>query len=85
MVSKRLQSYHGKSASQIQIRTSLPAFIEQEIAEPTVWTLQFFIPFSLFEPFAGKLGSCQARCGVEIFSSAPKKSRIRIGRVVTGG
>jgi hypothetical protein len=41
---------------QIQVRTSLPRVIEKEIAEPTVWTLQFFIPYSLFEPFAGKLG-----------------------------
>jgi hypothetical protein len=44
-------------AGQIQIRTSLPQILEKEIAEPTVWTLQFFIPFSLFESFAGKLGS----------------------------
>jgi hypothetical protein len=41
---------------QIQVRSSLPRIIEKEITEPTVWTLQFFIPFSLFEPFAGKLG-----------------------------
>jgi hypothetical protein len=40
----------------IQVRTSLPRIIEKEISEPTMWTLQFFIPFSLFEPFAGKLG-----------------------------
>jgi hypothetical protein len=41
---------------QIQVRSSLPSIVEKEIVEPTVWTLQFFIPFSLFEPFAGKLG-----------------------------
>jgi hypothetical protein len=40
---------------QIQVRPSLPPVIEREISEPTVWTLQFFIPFCLFEPFAGKL------------------------------
>ena len=43
-------------AGQIQVRASLPRIIEKEISEPTLWTLQFFIPFSLFEPFAGKLG-----------------------------
>lgn len=42
---------------QIQTRASLPPIIEKEMAEPIVWTLQFFIPFSLFEPFAGKLGN----------------------------
>jgi len=39
----------------IQVRSSLPRIIQKEISEPTVWTLRFFIPFSLFEPFAGKL------------------------------
>jgi hypothetical protein len=42
---------------QIQTRSSLPRLIETEISEPTVWTLQFLIPFGLFEPFAGKLGN----------------------------
>jgi len=41
---------------QIHVRTSLPRIIEREISEPMVWTLQFLIPFTVFEPFAGKLG-----------------------------
>lgn len=41
---------------QIQTCGSLPRQIEQEITVPTLWTVQFFIPFAVFEPFAGKLG-----------------------------
>jgi len=44
-------------ATRIQLRTSLSRIIEREISTPTVWTLQFLIPFSLFEPFAGNIGS----------------------------
>jgi hypothetical protein len=40
----------------IQARSSLPQQIEPEIAEPLVWTLSFFIPFSLFEHYVGPLG-----------------------------
>lgn len=41
---------------QIQVCTSLPGVVDPEIAEPTDWTLQFFIPFSLLEKHAGALG-----------------------------
>jgi hypothetical protein len=41
----------------IKVRSSLPSRIEPEIQEPTVWTLQFFIPFTLFEKFVGPIGS----------------------------
>jgi hypothetical protein len=39
----------------IQARSSLPRLIEQEIKEPVVWTLAFFIPFSIFEQYVGAL------------------------------
>jgi hypothetical protein len=40
----------------IQARSSLPARVEPENPEPVVWTLSFFIPFTLFEHYLGPLG-----------------------------
>ncbi|HWI58622.1 MAG TPA: carbohydrate-binding family 9-like protein [Bacillota bacterium] len=45
----------------IQVRCSLPPRIEPERAEPVVWTLQFFIPFSLLEHYLGPLGRPQGQ------------------------
>jgi len=41
----------------IQARSSLPPLIEPERVESVVWTLSFFIPFSLFEHYLGPLGA----------------------------
>jgi hypothetical protein len=41
----------------IQTRPSLPPRVEPEITEEVVWTLGFFIPFTLFEHYLGPLGS----------------------------
>lgn len=43
-------------AKVIQVRTTLPAVIEPEITGPVEWTLEFSIPFSLFEPYVGPVG-----------------------------
>ena len=40
----------------IQARSSLPPRVEPEITQEVVWTLGFFIPFALFEPYLGPLG-----------------------------
>jgi hypothetical protein len=40
----------------VQVRSSLPARIDPEIAEPITWTLQFFIPWTVFEHYVGPLG-----------------------------
>jgi hypothetical protein len=39
----------------IKVRSSLPRRIEPEIQEPVVWTLQFFVPFALFQQFVGPI------------------------------
>ena len=39
----------------VRIRTSLPALVEPEIANPMTWTLRFTIPYALFEHFIGPL------------------------------
>jgi len=43
-------------AQGIQVATSLPRVVDPEIMKPLTWTLKFFIPFALFEQYAGKLG-----------------------------
>ena len=43
-------------ARSIQVRALLPRVVEPEIGEPITWTLQFFIPFAVFEHFVGPLG-----------------------------
>jgi hypothetical protein len=40
----------------IQVWPSLPKEIRKEIMDPVVWTLRFFIPFSVFDKYAGPLG-----------------------------
>jgi hypothetical protein len=45
----------------IQVRSSLPSRIEPEITEPLVWTLCFFIPFTLFEHYLGPLGHIEGQ------------------------
>ena len=45
----------------IQARSSLPQRIDPELAEPVVWTLGFFIPFTLFEHYLGPLGAARGQ------------------------
>lgn len=45
-----------ETARGIQVQSSLPKKIQKEMEEPVVWTLRFFIPFSLFEGYVGALG-----------------------------
>jgi hypothetical protein len=40
----------------IQVRSSLPHQTELEITEPVVWTLSFYVPFTVFESYVGPLG-----------------------------
>ena len=45
----------------IQARSSLPPRIDPEIAEPVVWTLNFFIPLGLFEHYVGTIGKLKGQ------------------------
>lgn len=45
----------------VRVHSSLPATVEPEIAEPTVWTLQFALPAALLETYAGPLGRLDGR------------------------
>jgi hypothetical protein len=40
----------------IQVRSSLPPTVEPELKDPVVWTLTFYVPFTLFEAYLGQLG-----------------------------
>jgi hypothetical protein len=45
----------------VKVHHSLPATVEPEIAGPTVWTLQFALPVSLLENYAGDIGKLDGR------------------------
>jgi len=42
-------------ARQVRVRASLPQVVELEITQPTNWSLEFQIPFGLFENYIGPL------------------------------
>jgi len=44
-------------AKQVRVQASLPSVVEPEVAWPITWTLEFSIPFSLFEPYVGSVGA----------------------------
>jgi hypothetical protein len=48
---KRAEPLPWAVAEQVAIAQSLPKTITPEIAEPTIWTLAFSIPFAVFEPY----------------------------------
>jgi hypothetical protein len=44
-------------AKQIKLQASLPQIVQPEITEPTTWTLEFTIPFSVFDDYVGPLNN----------------------------
>ncbi|MCK5802196.1 MAG: carbohydrate-binding family 9-like protein [Lentisphaeria bacterium] len=46
---------------QVSVWHSLPTRVEPEIAEPTVWTVQFSIPLAVLEPYCGAIGDLAGR------------------------
>ena len=47
---KKVSGEHGAT---IAMAHSLPKIVEPEIAEPTIWTLEYHLPFALFEHYFG--------------------------------
>jgi len=45
----------------VEVWHSLPGRVEPEIVEPTLWFLQFRIPFAALEPYCGPLGKPMGR------------------------
>ncbi|HEU5123287.1 MAG TPA: carbohydrate-binding family 9-like protein [Verrucomicrobiae bacterium] len=37
----------------IRVKSSLPSIVDPELTDPTVWTLQFFIPFAVLQHYTG--------------------------------
>lgn len=52
---KEFTMFSKEECGKVEIVSSLKESIEPEYKESLIWTLQFFIPFSLIEIFAGKL------------------------------
>lgn len=46
----------AQDGSRVQISTSLPGVTDPEITTPLTWTLQFYVPFAVFEKYTGPLG-----------------------------
>lgn len=67
----------------IKVHSSLPRRIEQEISEPVLWTLSFFIPFALFEHYLGPLTSVAADVSRRN-SSNPKRAPTDVGGYLAG-
>lgn len=44
-------------ASRVEIHHSMPKTVLPEVKEPVVWTIAYFVPFSLLEEYVGPLGS----------------------------
>ncbi|WP_432800146.1 carbohydrate-binding family 9-like protein [Poriferisphaera sp. WC338] len=49
---------------EMKIYHSLPKVINPEMVEPTVWQVEYFVPYKLFEAYVGKLGSQKPGNGV---------------------
>lgn len=52
---KKWRPVEAATASSIKIHHSLPQKIEEEIQSPVTWTIQAFVPWSVFEQYVGKL------------------------------
>ncbi|QQE11818.1 carbohydrate-binding family 9-like protein [Planctomycetota bacterium] len=48
---------------QMKIYHSLPAVIKKEIVEPTVWQIEYFVPWGLFEAYVGELSEQKPKEG----------------------
>lgn len=58
-IGKELAEYRNvpwEQASQIRVFHSMPKVVEPEIEEAVVWTVEYSVPFSLFEAYVGPLG-----------------------------
>jgi hypothetical protein len=44
-----------EDASRIEIYHSLPEIVDPEIIDETIWTIEFTIPFAMFEKYVGPL------------------------------
>jgi hypothetical protein len=53
---KRAEKLTAEIGLQVRVKSTLPPVIDPERPEPTVWALQFFVPFAILENYIGRLG-----------------------------
>ena len=53
---KQAASLPSKLGEQVIIRSNLPRSVDPEITSHCFWSLAFFIPFAVLEPYVGSLG-----------------------------
>ena len=53
---KEFTKVPAEMVAEIKVESSLPAIVDPEVTTRTVWTINFFVPFGLFEKFIGTVG-----------------------------
>ena len=56
---KRVNPVNASWVEQLSINTTMPRRVDPEIAGPVNWTLSYFVPFALFEHYAGPCGKIE--------------------------
>ena len=54
---KKYQDVPEEIGSRVEVYHSMPSTVDPEIAEPTEWRIEYFIPFSVFEHYLGPFGN----------------------------
>jgi len=50
---RKTENVRDEDGATIQMATTLPKFVEPEIAEPTTWAVEYHVPFALFAKYFG--------------------------------
>lgn len=83
---KRFTKLPASLGQTMQVRSSLPRLVDPEITEPLVWTLRFFIPWSLFEHYLGRLGAVRGQPLARQFLQVRQRDLTpALGVLVAGG
>ena len=48
---RKTENVSDEDGATIQMATTLPKFVEPEIAEPTTWAVEYHVPFALFAKY----------------------------------
>ncbi len=59
---RKFRLLSAADAARLTVKTSMPAVVEPEIAEPTVWTALLRVPFAVLEEYAGPLPTAPGAC-----------------------
>jgi hypothetical protein len=55
------EQMRAEDGRKVEVWHSLPSRVEPELTEPTLWFLQFRIPYAALEPYTGPLGALSGK------------------------